>query len=244
MGKFGGTTEAYSTHLAIGTPHCSQASAWSFAGKQCGVGRQVSERHDLGRPSVIEASPDTPQTKRQLRLDALHERHIGLTPSLSGTFFEAASVCLDRHHDSPTILAITSDNGVSERQVDFPTPDARTLAAWANDIDTTESGAYGVCLAAVEVEEQLVAVRRAEKLTGADWYVAPVGSAVDDLEHCYRLEVSGTDAGGQGAVQTRLRQKIEQAKRGSSNLPAIATVVGFKERAIAIKRVVGGNDLV
>lgn len=193
---------------------------------------------------MIEDVTDASQPVRRLRLDALHERHVGLTPSLSGSYFEAATVCLDRHHDSPTLLAITSDSGVSERQVDFPTPDARTLAAWANDIETTESGAYGVCLAAVEVEEQLVAVRRAETFTGADWYVAPVGSSVDDLEHCFRLEVSGTDAGGQGTVQARLRQKIEQAKRGSSNLPAIATVVGFKERAVAIKRVVVSNDLV
>jgi hypothetical protein len=162
---------------------------------------------------------------------------------MSGTFFEAAAVCLDRHHSSPTVLAITSDGGASQYQVDFPKPDARTLAAWANDIDTTEIGAYGVCLAAVEVEEKLVAVSRAQTLTGADWYVSPVGSPVDDLENCFRLEVSGTDAGGPGAVQTRLKQKIEQARRGSSNLPAIATVVGFKERAVAIKRVVTGNDL-
>jgi hypothetical protein len=186
---------------------------------------------------------EDPNPMRKLRLDALHERHVGLTRSLSGTFFEAAAVCLNRHHQSPTVLAISSDGGASQCEVDFPEPDARTLAAWANDIDTTESGAYGVCLAAVEVEENLVAVRRAETLTGADWYVAPVGSRVDDLENCFRLEVSGIDAGSIGAVKTRLKQKLEQAKRGSSNLPAIATVVGFKERAVAIKRLVAGHEL-
>jgi hypothetical protein len=111
------------------------------------------------------------------------------------------------------------------------------LNSWANDIDTTESGAYGVSLAAVEVEENLVAVRRAETLTGADWYVAPIGTEPGDLENCFRLEVSGVDAGGQSVVDARLRQKIEQTKRGASNLPAIASVVGFKERSIAIQRV-------
>ena len=72
-----------------------------------------------------------PQPMQKLRLDALHKRHVGLTPSLSETFFEAATVCLDRHHNSPTVLAITSDRGVSEREIEFPTPDARTLAAWS-----------------------------------------------------------------------------------------------------------------
>jgi hypothetical protein len=114
------------------------------------------------------------------------------------------------------------------------------LNAWANDIDTTESGAYGVCLAAVEVEERLVAVRRAETLTGADWYVAPIGTQTDDLEGCFRLEVSGVDSGGRAVVDARLRQKVEQTRRGASNRPAIASVVGFKERAVAIQIV--GDD--
>ena len=36
------------------------------------------------------------EDKSKLRLKSLHERHSGLTPSLSGTFYEAASVCLNR----------------------------------------------------------------------------------------------------------------------------------------------------
>lgn len=175
--------------------------------------------------------------KPKLNLESLHERHPGLTASLSGTFFEAASVCLSRHHDSPVNMDIVCNGSPSTKLVDFQKPDARVLNAWANDIDTTESGAYGVSLAAVEVEEQLVAVRRAETLTGADWYVAPIGTEPDDLESCFRLEVSGVDVGGRSVIDARLRQKIDQTRRGSSNLPAIASVVGFKERAIAIQKV-------
>jgi hypothetical protein len=111
------------------------------------------------------------------------------------------------------------------------------LNAWANDIDTTESGAYGVSLAAVEAEENLVAVRRAETLTGADWYIAPLGTDPGDLEDCFRLEVSGVDAGDRRIIETRLQQKINQTRKGASNLPAIASVVGFKEKAIAIQKV-------
>lgn len=177
-------------------------------------------------------------TKRSsLKLDLLHERHIGLTASLGGTFTEAAYVCLNRHHVSPVEMAVSCSNGSSMRQVEFKKPDARTLNAWANDIDTTEFGAYGICLAAVEAEEGLVAVRRAETLTGADWYVAPIGTDPEDLENCFRLEVSGTDAGGRSIVDARLKQKVDQTRRGASNLPAIASVVGFRVLEIAIQKV-------
>jgi hypothetical protein len=177
----------------------------------------------------------------QLRLDQLHERHSGLTVPLAGTFTEAASVCLNRHHESPVEMAVSCSTGSNTRLVEFDKPDMRTLKAWANDIDATESGAYGVSLAAVEVEEGLVAVRRAETLTGADWYVAPIGSDPEDLESCFRLEVSGVDAGGRSIVAARLKQKVDQTRRGASNLPAIASVVGFKELAIAIQRVSDGK---
>lgn len=179
--------------------------------------------------------------KPKLRLESLHERHVGLTPSLSGTFFEAASVCLSRHHASPVEFDLVSSGDSSSRMVDFAKPDDRMLNAWANDIDTTESGAYGLCLAAVEVEEQLVAVRRAETLKGADWYVAPIGTQPDDLEHCFRLEISGVDAGGRSVVEARLRDKVDQTKRGASNLPAIASVAGFKVKAILIQKVSDGE---
>lgn len=175
--------------------------------------------------------------KTKLKLDFLHERHVGLTSALGGTFEEAAAVCFSRHHASPVELEVVRREGSSTHQVEFVTPDQRVLNAWANEIDTTESGAYGVSLAAVEAEEQLVAVRRAETLTGADWYVAPIGVNAEDLEGCFRLEVSGIDAGGRTVIEARLRQKVEQTKRGNSNLPAIASVVGFKALAVAIRKV-------
>lgn len=110
----------------------------------------------------------TDTDKPKLKLESLHERHIGLTVPLSGTYFEAASVCLSRHHQSPIEVEIVCNGVVKVRTVEFPNPDARTLNAWANNIETTENGAYGLCLAALEAEEKMVAVRRAETLTGAD----------------------------------------------------------------------------
>lgn len=176
----------------------------------------------------------------KLILERLHERHVGLTPAFAGTLTESASVCLSRHYSSPVEVGVTVGADNKSYVVEFQQPDAITMNTYANDIDATESGAYGICLAAVEAEERLVAVRRAETLKGADWYVAPVGANPGDLEDCYRLEVSGLDAGNRAAVQARLKQKVEQTRRGASNLPAIASVVGFKELAIAIQKVSDG----
>lgn len=180
-------------------------------------------------------------SKPKLQLKHLHERHSGLTQPLAAALAEAAAVCLARHHEPPCDVQIACSKGISTRLVDFDSPDVRTRNAWANETDATENGAYGLSLAAIEAEEDMVAVRRAETLTGADWYVAPIGAPVEDLERCFRLEVSGVDAGGSRALAARLRQKVDQTRRGKSNLPAFAAVVGFREKLIAIQKVSPGE---
>jgi hypothetical protein len=59
---------------------------------------------------------------------------------------------------------------------------------------------------------------------------------VEDLESCYRLEISGVDNGDELSIRQRLNQKIRQALDGKSDLPAIATVVGFRIKLVVIKR--------
>lgn len=178
---------------------------------------------------------------QHLRIDALHERHPGLTQALGDTYTEAASVCFARHHAPPVIMLVKNGSNEEDRLVNFTIPDTQVQNAHANEIDATEAGAYGVSLAAVETVVGLVAVRRAETLTGADWYVAPSGILSDDLENCLRLEVSGINAGTSADVQRRLAQKVAQAARGQSNLPAIAAVVGFKALEISISPIGDGR---
>lgn len=166
----------------------------------------------------------------------LAERHPGLTPAIGAVYAEAARVCLDRHHESPAQLVITfvgDENGVTAKWL---VTDANLRAAYANETDTTELGAYCLALAAVERVADLVAIHRAETGTGADYYVAPTGSSIEDLETAYRLEVSGVDRGDHGDVRVRLRQKLRQAEEGESNLPALAAVVGFASRIVAIAK--------
>jgi hypothetical protein len=141
-------------------------------------------------------------------LHDLADRHYGLIPSVAGTYLDAARVCLDRHHKPPVQMTITKDAEEKTALVKWEPADDRTRGALANRIDTTENGACGCILAAVEMTEGLYAVGRADILTSADYYVAPAGKRLEDLEDCWRLEISGTDKGSDAAVARLLRQKV------------------------------------
>jgi len=173
----------------------------------------------------------------RLRIEAMHERHRALPPPVDAYFEQAASVCLSRHH-APPVQVTLNDNGTEVlAEVNWTAPDARTLDAWANARVATEHGAYGCVIAGVEELRGLVAVRRADTPTGADYYIGPPGTSQYDLEDCLRLEVSGVDAGDQREVSRRLLQKVQQAREGGSSLPALAGVIGFSARLLMLRDV-------
>ena len=164
---------------------------------------------------------------KPLIFSGMSQRHRGVSEGLATCYSEAARVCLDRDHDSP-VLFLVSDNESNEHVgAEWEKADARLTGAWANKDDATEFGAYGLSLAAIEATRGLVAVRRAETRTGADYYLGYPDGEIEDLEGAFRLEVSGTDDGDEATIQGRMREKQAQAQRGHSNLPAIASVVGF-----------------
>jgi hypothetical protein len=165
-------------------------------------------------------------------------RHPGLTPEIGECYTQAVRVCLDRHHTPPIDVRYDHlrNGSLAEAVARWESTTNQERNAWANDIDTTEQGAYGFALAIVDLAEGMIAVRRAETGTGADYYIAAPGQAADDLENCLRLEVSGVDRGDEQTIRQRLRQKVQQARDGNSSLPAIAAVVGFRERLVALAR--------
>lgn len=171
-----------------------------------------------------------------LPMDKLDQRHRGLSRAVADAYVEAARVCLDRHHESPQEFIINNDHSTTAVVVQWEKPDERSNAAWANTDDATRDGAYACALAATELTKGLVAVHRAERLTGADYYLAPEGKSIEDLEDCIRLEVSGTHS-DDTLLKSRLRTKVKQTKNGISDLPAMAAVVGFKVRKILIETV-------
>lgn len=173
----------------------------------------------------------------QLPLFELSKRHTGLTQAVSSAFIEAAGVCLDRHHTPPITFLLMNGDRSTQTQVDWTKPDQRTRNAWANESDATRDGAYACALAGVELAYSMVAIRRAETLTGADYYIGKLGQVFNGLEDCLRLEVSGIDKGSDATVIRRLKKKVEQAAAGKSNLPAMACVVGFQVKKIVLQSV-------
>ena len=172
--------------------------------------------------------------KPKLPIHDMSTRHSGLTEAVAESLTEAARVCLDRHHEPPVEFQLGNSEEQFDAIVEWEITDERTKGAWANEIDTTEAGACACTLAAVELSKGLVAVRRAETKTGADYYVAPPVPPTDDLEDCIRLEISGVDRGEARTITRRLRDKQAQAAAGVSDLPAMAGVVGFRARRILL----------
>jgi hypothetical protein len=173
--------------------------------------------------------PDFPE------LRALHHLHKGLTEAIAACYAEAAAVCLSRHHVPPASLRVSAED-IEDRsyRTSWPNPTERQEGAWANRDDATRDGAYCVVIAAVGVHLGLVAVARAETKTGADYYLVRADRIVSesdgglDLEEAVRLEVSGIDrCPGEAHILHRVSTKVEQARQGRSNLPAIAGVVAF-----------------
>lgn len=168
----------------------------------------------------------------------ISQNHPGVTKALATSYAEAASVCLDRHHVSPADMHIHYPNHATPiaTAIDWAC-NSNLRDAWNNTDDATRDGAYAICLAAVELTHNMFAVRRAERHTGADYYVAPPNTPYDDMEKWIRVEISGTDIGDLSAIRGRLKEKIKQAQKGDSSLPAIAAVVGFKECIVVVSKV-------
>jgi len=173
-----------------------------------------------------------------LPISGMAERHPGLSAGTALSYHEAARVCLDRHHHSPTSFSLETTEATTSAMAEWDKPDQQCLAAHANEIDATEWGAYCCALATTELLLELVAIHRAPTGTGADYYLNDPGSQHDDLETSIRLEVSGTNEGTVEQIRTRLLRKINQAREGASNLPALAAVVGFKASRVALSNVI------
>lgn len=198
---------------------------------------------EMAKPSENASDEDALVPQGEIRafpaLEELHLRHHGLTPAVCCSYAEAAHVCLSRHHEPMKMIRVEDGEDSESYTLDWTPPDDRTVAAWNNRDDATRDGAYSMCIAAIEVTLGGFAVERAETRTGADYYLSDWASAPSrrDLERAYRLEVSGVNEGGMSTVRTRLRSKVQQTKDGQSDLPAIASVVGFQAACVLIEAV-------
>ncbi|HET7229416.1 MAG TPA: hypothetical protein VFJ16_05405 [Longimicrobium sp.] len=172
-----------------------------------------------------------------LLTEDMAQRHPGLSEAVAAGLSEAAQVCLARHHQPPTTFRLEHDHGIIEAVVEWEFPSERTRRAWANQSVTTEHGASALVLAAVEAVFGLVAISRAESLSGADYLLVPMDSDYGDFDAAVRLEISGVDSGPVRRVYERVRRKITQVARGTGRYPALVGVVGFDSRRIVLETV-------
>jgi len=178
------------------------------------------------------------------RLDRLHERHPGLTKPVSEAYAEAAYVLLDQFHEPPVDASVGVHDGPNASyQLDWEPTGARQRRAHGNQEDATRDGAYSLVLASAEVHLDLVATTRLMTGTGADYLLDAKGTIQADidelnLETALRLEVSGIRYCDSAAVLARrLNQKVDQARRGRSSLPAIAGVAAFSRAQVRLRQV-------
>jgi len=184
-------------------------------------------------------SPGPSDVEDVLSFDGLADRHPGLTHDMAGCYVEAARVCLDRYHDTPTIrLRIDVDGEERACRLRWEPAGDDVRRAHANDIDAAETGAYAVASVCVEWALRLVIIGRAEHATGVDWYVAPPGCGLDadgvpDLDDpaVRLLEVSGQ---GLGSIGARVTIKSRQVAGSGLSLPGLTIVVGFQRGVVRI----------
>ncbi|MGI8550203.1 MAG: hypothetical protein ACR2PL_05285 [Dehalococcoidia bacterium] len=176
-------------------------------------------------------------------LHLLHERHYGVTPEVGAGLAQAARVCLDRHHSPPVLITVSLDRGAEHAYLtDWKSEAHRAQQAYGNSDEATRDGAYCLALAAAEVHLSLVAYGRTGRGTGADYIIGAPGDPdpLDielNLEDAYRLEVSGIDrCESLATLSYRVRQKLEQTRRGTSILPALAGVVAFYLLRVVFER--------
>src|SRR6266513_65521 len=93
---------------------------------------------------------------KSLSFSDLSSRHFGVSDGLSRSYFEAARICLDRHHTSPAEFRLQDNDEEETASAIWERADERLERAWANKDDATEFGAYALAIAATELLRGLV----------------------------------------------------------------------------------------
>ena len=178
-----------------------------------------------------------------LDIYAMHRPH-ALKRELTDVFAAAAAVCIHRFHVPPKVWAVKADDGDTiHYEVPWTPPSDEGLRTYDDDDETTEFGACGMALAAVDIHMGLAAYSRAKKKTGVDFYLCTArasdtaSSLSYDLDHreTVGLEVSGVSDDTDANFNERVRRKLAQVRSGRSPDRAIAGVVGFRGARVVFR---------
>ncbi|MFO7562889.1 MAG: hypothetical protein R6X02_09630 [Enhygromyxa sp.] len=167
-----------------------------------------------------------------LRLAELPDRCRTLARSHVANHVDAASVMLDKFHNSPKTGSV--DFGDEEQALELgwerPTPLVR--ATHEIELHATEDGAYAVAIG-VAISCGYLIRRRAHHGSGSDYLLTREGGSANEL---IKLEVSGVARPrDRGRLRARVKQKLAQLARGDLRGPGVAVVVGFESARVLMR---------
>lgn len=151
---------------------------------------------------------------------------VGLSPEVGNSLAQAGAVCLESESHAPGVDLAVTGTVAGTHPLHWETPDDQARRSWINEIDATENGAAGVAILLARRLLDLVVISRARHGTGFDYWLG--GDAAEPpMEGSVRLEVSGVRTGSSSDVARRVRQKLDQMRRGDATVPGYAIVVEF-----------------
>jgi hypothetical protein len=170
----------------------------------------------------------------------------GLTISRAASFVEAAAVCFEQNGYSKTVeMAVELGDLMTWRERTKPRPVCLEYPAVNDQIrktnndlqDAAEEGACAVAIAIVHRFFKMAVLERTRKGCGFDYWIGQKES--EGLQGMERLEVSGILKAKQDEIEVRVKKKLRQVARGSSQnsgLPQCIVVVEFSKPESRIVR--------
>lgn len=162
-----------------------------------------------------------------LFLENLSNKEFAFSSAYGECLAQAGAVCLeDQGHSCGVALSVNGD--FQRTFLIYWSPATEPVRSCWNDLEyATEHGAYGLALLIIYALTGLKVIERARKGTGFDYWLGNQNGIL--FQDKTRLEVSGIRKGNKSAVNTRLKQKIQQIQRSGSALPAYIVVVEFSQ---------------
>ena len=175
--------------------------------------------------------------RQELSLRNLHERHRALTVPLAGTYEEAASVCLQRHH-TPPVDVILADNGsrssASVNWVSLTSGLAMLGITRPMRPGTAPMGVSSLGLRCCAACTRCGAPRPEQgPTTTSDRRDRASTTLKSVFDWKSRVLTTATRRRFSGASGT----KVRQARAGNSSLPAVAGIFGFSAKLLTVQDV-------
>lgn len=197
---------------------------------RCNQVHQFAESHTASssKPDVCVVADMSPPASGELDLNRLRNGTPGITPDFGGCLCEAASVCLeDRSHTSGVSISVDGALAAHTMPLVWPAATQQAKHCYADPQFAVEFGAYGIAVLLIERLTEFTVVERSRKGTGFDYWLGPKRDAQPLFQDKRKLEVSGVLDGDENDVRRRLRQKLDQLRRGGVPLPGYGIVVCF-----------------